>query len=668
MISLVSLTKRFGARTLFSEATLQIAFGDRIALVGENGVGKTTLLEIVAGQLRPDSGERIVAGGTRIGYLPQEILALRGRTILEEVLAGCPSVADLETRLARLDVQIHETDDPTEKARLGMHYAEVQSQFESAGGYTIEPRARAILAGLGFKAEAMVQATDSLSGGWLMRVALAKLLLSEPEVLLLDEPTNHLDLESLIWLEGFLKGYAGAILFVSHDRPFMNAIADRVVEIEQQKLIGYVGNYDAYVTARAEARAILQSAYDNQQKQIEQTQRFIDRFRYKATKARQVQSRVKQMEKMARIEPPSERAKIRFKFPQPPRGPEEVVTLKGVGKSYGGTSVYRRDVDLTLLRGVKAALVGPNGAGKSTLMKILAGVLSPDCGTRVLGPRVTLAYFSQHQLETLDPDGTPLSEIQAAAPEGSQSFWRGILGAFLLRGNDVEKRVAVLSGGEKSRLALAKMLALPANLLLLDEPTNHLDIPSRDVLAEALRAYTGTLCLITHDRHLIRQVANTIIEVQEGAVTLHLGTYDDYLDRCPGQAPGAAPWGKPTENGRPRKPEKMKSMTSFQKVHRTDRAKRLDLKQKIAAIEATIDRQQKEYEACVALLSDPTTYRMSDRFWTLTKRHEQLQKEIADNTALWEKWMGECESTGPDTGTSDGDPAGRSRRIAILSK
>src|SRR5581483_3764566 len=469
MISLLNITKRFGARTLFSEATLQIAYGDRIALIGANGAGKTTLLEMIAGKVGPDQGEIVISKSTVVGYLPQEILQLRGRTILEEVLSGCASINDIEKELKRVEQEMLETDNMTEKERLGLHYAELQLQFEGKGGYDIEHKAKQILSGLSFKEENFGKLTDQLSGGWLMRIALAKLLLSQPDILLLDEPTNHLDLESVIWLENFLKNYSGAILIISHDRPFINALADRIVEIEQSKLTNYTGNYDKYLLAKEESAAIRLATYENQQKKIEETQRFIDRFRAQATKARQVQSRIKQLEKIERVELTQERKKVRFSFPQPERGGQEVITLENVDKSYGPTKVYQ-GLNLTLTRGQKVALVGPNGAGKSTLIKILAGVLPIDKGKRTLGQKIQLTYFSQHQLESLNPNYTVLQEMEAAHPTGAPSFVRGILGAFLFAGDDVFKQVSVLSGGEKSRLALAKMLVKPANFILLDEP------------------------------------------------------------------------------------------------------------------------------------------------------------------------------------------------------
>ncbi len=517
MITLSGLSKHYPTKTLFSDLSLRISLRERMALVGPNGAGKSSLMKILAGVSEPDDGTVSMPVGYRVGYLPQEVTIEGDMTAVGCVMSGDEELMRLEEEMRSLEKRL-----AAGETKVLDRYGEVQSRFGLLGGFEQETTARKVLDGLGFDQARMDAKVSDLSGGWRMRVALARTLVTNPDLLLLDEPTNHLDIPSIEWLESFLLDFPGAVLLISHDRSFMNGVVGGVIELSGGKAVVFTGNYDAYLAEKERRALALESAIARQEEEISKTQDFIDRFRSKATKATQVQSRIKALEKIERLEKETAQKTVKFTFPAPVRSGDVVASFTGIEKSYDGRVIVH-PFDWTLRRGMKVALVGPNGAGKSTLLKMMAGAVEPDAGTYQTGTNVTTSYYSQHQLEILEPNDTVLASMESVAPDSeTQTRIRGLLGAFLFKNDEVFKKVSVLSGGEKSRLALARMLLSPANLLLLDEPTNHLDLPSREALVEALDAYRGTLVFITHDRYVIERIASDIIEVVPGAIRLFM--------------------------------------------------------------------------------------------------------------------------------------------------
>ena len=636
MLHLKNISKEFAGKPLFTEISWHLKKGERVGLVGENGAGKSTIMRIIAGQVELSSGELQFAKGATVGYLPQDGLTTRGRSLFEEALSSLSELQAMEEELRTLTSELETVDhaDPRHAAALD-RFGHLQEEFRVKGGYTKEADVGSVLTGLGFTPEQWERDCGTFSGGWQMRIALAKLLLQRPNVLLLDEPTNHLDIEARNWLEEYLCSYPFSVMLVSHDRFFLDKVCSRIAEVWNHTISDYHCNYSNYLVQREERIDSLREAKRRQDEEVEKLEDFIRRFRYQANKASLVQSRIKMLEKIERIVIPPERKKIRFHFPEPPKSGRVMMELAGVTKSFGAHTVLDQ-VSLTIEKGEKIALVGHNGAGKSTLMKILSGGEFQG-GSRLDGHNVVIDYFAQDQAEALDGSKSAYDELYSDAPYDMVPRLRDLLGAFLFSGDDIHKKVSVLSGGERNRLALAKMLLRPANLLLMDEPTNHLDLFSKEMLLDALRSFPGTVVFVSHDRHFIDGLATRVVEVEAGGLTSYHGDYEYYLAKKAGTevAPSASIL-DPRSSIPDSKEERLKQREDDKQRQRGERAKQKRLEE----IEAAIAKSEKALKDVEGKLADQSLASDYEALARLGAEHSAVETELERLYGEWEEAQG----------------------------
>ncbi|NBC65677.1 MAG: ATP-binding cassette domain-containing protein [Bacteroidetes bacterium] len=642
MLQLDNLTLHFGERSLFEDLCVTINKGERIGLVGPNGAGKSTLLKIIAGELNADDGTVKMGNVDTVGYLPQDgVEPDPNLTVFKEVEQVFEEILSLKDRQIELQQKMSILSaDSDEHEKALEEFGTIQHQLENADAYSLDADIKRVLKGLGFREEDFTRPTTEFSGGWLMRIALAKLLLKQPSYLLLDEPTNHLDIESLRWIENFLVNYDGAVILVSHDKAFLNSVTNRTLAFQHGGLKDYAGNYSFYQKKYEEELELLKKRYENQQKEIKQTQEFIDRFRYKASKAKQVQSRIKQLEKMKKIELENEQSEITFQFPAPERSGQVVIQLEDLVKKYGDNIVFD-GIDYEVERGDKIAVVGPNGAGKSTLIRILAGFEPVTSGKRELGYNVTPGYFAQHQADELNSKNTALDEMKLAGSRESETRLRTILGCFLFEGDDVFKKVNVLSGGEKSRLALAKMLLNSGNFLIFDEPTNHLDMRSKNILQQALDQFEGTLMIVSHDRDFLDPIVNKTLEIQPGHIKTWLGNISYYLDKKAFEDPvdleqdNGSSESKKLSRKEERRIEAQKRQALSKKLN--------PLKKRLGKIESEVESKEVRKGEIEEMMAKPNFYDNSDEVKEISLEYESIKTELIELMHKWEEIAGRIE-------------------------
>ncbi|MFP4475462.1 MAG: ribosomal protection-like ABC-F family protein [Desulfatibacillaceae bacterium] len=653
LVTVNNLSLYYADRAVLEDAAFQVAAGDRIGLVGRNGSGKTSLLRILGGMQRPSSGTVRVTRGARVGYLPQDISEIPDKTVLASVLESIPGKSELEGRIAEVEDAIAAESDPERQVDLAEELARLHEDFEHYQSMFAPHLAERILCGLGFSEADFDRLLEVMSGGWRMRAALAAMLYQKPDVLLMDEPTNHLDVPSVRWLGEWLKGFRGALVLVCHDREFLNEQINRVISFETEGLRQYKGDYDSYLVQREEEEKVLERQARNQEQKVKEAMKFVEKFRYKATKARQAQSKIKMLEKMEMIEQHKKPKAVHFSFPEVEKSGRNVIRLDGLSKAYGDHVLYDKQ-DMVVQRGDRVGVIGPNGSGKTTLLRIVAGEIKPDGGQAVLGHNVTLSYYAQHQAEQLDPQKSVVDEVATTVPGATHTFVRNVCGAFLFTGDEVDKPTGVLSGGEKARVALAKLLVRPGNCLLMDEPTNHLDIVSSDFLIDALRSYEGTLLFVSHNRSFVNRLATRIWDIRDGEIIDYPGNlreYFDHLDRLEAESAQACVTPRGKKSGEPEAPAKEHSREAQKARKRADAERRKVLARELGPIKKRVERVEAEIAATeareqeiVEMLKDADFIADATKSQPVFEEYGRIKKRMEDLYAQWEKEQEKLEA------------------------